>query len=289
MFYSAGHEGAITGLSVFNGWSPSSEGIHKDAFKPFVVSCSEDKTVRVWSLINPGTCLVVLRGPEFDVLSVSVFFPYRQKELGLLLDEPEPTGAALGGGAVGGTAGAASVAAASSVGGHRSVLDPAFAVDVDFIIAAGGMDDCVHLWSYSPQESHSAQLLQVLTHSQPSNINVVECFDSKATGPIVLAGTANAEILVWSLVGPRYSLLAAMNGHSDEIQSLSVYQAEGGYAFAVSFYNYVEKIVIATYSKSDWLLFLLRYRSVARGTTLCACGLSRSSAACRPSRATRRR
>ena len=249
----SGHEGAITSLSVFSGWSPSSEGSHRDAFSPFALSGSEDRTLRVWSLINPGTCLSVLRGPEFDVLAVSIFFPFRQKELALLEEETTTAAAAAASplspriAAAGG--GASSSSHSVGGGGHRSVsaLDPSCVVDVDFILIGGGMDDCLHLWSYSPHESHSTQLLQILTPSpQPSCINAVVCLDSQATGPIVIAGTANAEVIVWSLVGPRYSLLAVMTGHSDEIQSLAVHQAEGGYAFAVSGGHYL-------------LIFCLRY------------------------------
>ena len=191
--------------------------------------------------------------PRDDVLAVSIFFPFRQKELALLEEETTTAAAAAASplspriAAAGG--GASSSSHSVGGGGHRSVsaLDPSCVVDVDFILIGGGMDDCLHLWSYSPHESHSTQLLQILTPSpQPSCINAVVCLDSQATGPIVIAGTANAEVIVWSLVGPRYSLLAVMTGHSDEIQSLAVHQAEGGYAFAVSGGHYL-------------LIFCLRY------------------------------
>lgn len=262
--WSKAHDACITALKIFSGWSPTDE-THKEWLKPFVVSASEDRTLKIWSLAAEsfGSNLSVLSGHEFDVTSMSILFPLKQKEAELkrVAKDKEDDNTSVGSrsnnnnssirrrrngskngqsemtsGSRRGGGGGASRLSLHSFGG--SVLDEDededaaadISLDWDFVIASGSMDNTVRLWGYNPLESDSeAYELVVLQGPRGAQIGSVATIEMNyPRGPMVIAGATNGDICVWSmLVGSSYRLLATLRGHSDEVLSLAVYEKDG--------------------------------------------------------------
>ena len=103
----------------------------------------------------------------------------------------------------------------------------------DSVIISGSVDCTLRLWKYGSTK-HTALLCDV---EAPVNAVVVADFDNTGVGnlvgPLVVAGSADASIKVWSLTEP-YHLVHTFTGHHDEVTCLSVYRGEGCYNSLVS-------------------------------------------------------
>lgn len=204
-----GHKDVVSSVAVFNGWS---SGSGSDTQLPFIVSGSEDNDVILWNLQSLSKERV-LTGHEFDVTCVAVYYPSpmyhpsnrtKKKRTSLVNSNLDIMSVASG-----------------NVGSKYTIDYPTHP-----IIVSASMDKNVRLWAYP-----LGDMLNVFDDST-SHINCVAVADLK-TGPVVFAGNGNCEIHAWSLLF-SFDSLFVLSGHSDEIQSLTVFEPEGVYPVLAS-------------------------------------------------------
>eukprot|EP01032_Pedospumella_encystans_P018261 gene18261-20794_t len=199
-----GHAKAVTSLCVCRGATATSQ---HTMIVPFFVSGSEDNTAKVWSLAD-FTCLRTLERHIFDITSVAVFMPKIQAQA---VESRRERFHHIAGNAL------------APLPPIASENKP---ISLDPLIVTGGMDDTLHVWSYT-----SGELIESL-HDADAHISSLTCIhlerttSTKYAGPVVIAGDGNGVIWVWSLRAP-FELLCTLKGHTDEVRSVYVYDAEG--------------------------------------------------------------
>jgi WD40 repeat protein len=226
------HDKAVTSLFACPG---ARRTLFRKSLDPFLVTASEDNTVKLWSMAD-FSLLRVLEGHEFDVTSVCVYMPKpptKQWDASPAARGSNPTsrqqtprlGSVKAGG--GGEPSPSGVDAPLTEAGFELA-------DCDPIVVSGGMDQTVRLWRYSSGECLKTQ------SDADSHITCVTCLDieqggghTKHVGPVVCAGDGYGIVWVWSLALP-YSLLYKLQGHTDEVRSVFAYDAEGLHPVLVS-------------------------------------------------------
>lgn len=258
--YLEGHTGVVTALSVFNGLVHYVRDQIPIKIMPFIVSGSEDNTVRLWDL-ERGHEMQVWEGHELDVLAVAVYVPppvvkkkkrrHRGGGSGTStarsgvhrLIKSDSGSEVPGMSALHGSNSAGSIASRM----HDSLKDGADVVSTlipyNPIIVSASMDCTVCVWSYKArivfdeekedEESDEEEeirgadhLLATLSNEvEDTHLNCVAVVDVEM-GPIIIAGGGNGNILLWMLE-PPYTIVDSLKGHLDEISSLHSFYAEG--------------------------------------------------------------
>jgi WD40 repeat protein len=236
--YLEGHTSVVTSSAVFEGrmWKDAL-GIEREQL-PFIVSGSEDNTVKLWAL-HSGECTHTFCGHELDVLAVNIFVPTLKKKT-----RKTASGRST---PMTGTSGDQDLAL--SRGAKRNMEREALLKPNVPVILSSGVDNCICIWSYDelleglggedadalssdgeeiaefsaaasvPVSRHLVAKLEATTHFNcVAGLDTRELFDP-AVGPVVVAGGGDGGVHVWSL-WPPYTKVVVLTGHTDEVQCI---------------------------------------------------------------------
>jgi WD40 repeat protein len=213
-----GHTGVVTCLYVYSGCRPQylPGKTSREAILPFLMTGSEDNTMKLWSIAE-GRCLFTCVGHAFDVTAVCAYVAEPYKHRGR---QSHGDTAILAQGQ------SARLSADGSLT-NRSVLSRAHIDELGPpVLLTGSLDNTVRLWSHS-----TGELIAELRDS-PASVTSLATLDLPF-GPVVAGGGGNGAVRIWSLQEP-YLLLHTLVGHTDEVQAVQMYNAEGLYPVLVS-------------------------------------------------------
>lgn len=172
--------------------------VYRTAFAPdrtMLLSCSEDCTIRLWSL-HTWTCVVVYKGHQFPVWDVR-FSPHGHYFLSCSHDKSARLWSTD------------SHQPLRIFAGHLSDVDVCIFHPNSNYIATGSSDRTVRLWDV-PTGNH----LRLMTgHKAP-----IHSLAFSICGRYLATGSADCRVLIWDLAHGH--LLAALTGHSASIHAL---------------------------------------------------------------------
>lgn len=172
--------------------------VYRTAFAPdrtMLLSCSEDCTIRLWSL-HTWTCVVVYKGHQFPVWDVR-FSPHGHYFLSCSHDKSARLWSTD------------SHQPLRIFAGHLSDVDVCIFHPNSNYVATGSSDRTVRLWDV-PTGNH----LRLMTgHKAP-----IHSLAFSICGRYLATGSADCRVLIWDLAHGH--LLAALTGHSASIHAL---------------------------------------------------------------------
>ncbi|EDS41798.1 transcription initiation factor TFIID subunit 5 [Culex quinquefasciatus] len=172
--------------------------VYRTAFAPdrtMMLSCSEDCTIRLWSL-HTWTCVVVYKGHQFPVWDVR-FSPHGHYFLSCSHDKSARLWSTD------------SHQPLRIFAGHLSDVDVCIFHPNSNYVATGSSDRTVRLWDV-PTGNH----LRLMTgHKAP-----IHSLAFSICGRYLATGSADCRVLIWDLAHGH--LLAALTGHSASVHAL---------------------------------------------------------------------
>ncbi|EAT41277.1 AAEL007067-PA [Aedes aegypti] len=172
--------------------------VYRTAFSPdrtMLLSCSEDCTIRLWSL-HTWTCVVVYKGHQFPVWDVR-FSPYGHYFLSCSHDKTARLWATD------------SHQPLRIFAGHLSDVDVCIFHPNSNYVATGSSDRTVRLWDISVGNH-----VRLMTgHKAP-----IHALAFSICGRYLASGSADCRVLIWDLAHGH--LIAALCGHSASVHSL---------------------------------------------------------------------